>query len=189
GGPGTGKTTSLRGVLALFDAMGLHTALAAPTGRAAKRLGELCGMEAFTIHRLLETQFDKASDKLVFAHDEDDPLKADAVIVDETSMVDILLMRALLAALKSDCRLILVGDPDQLPSVGPGNLLGDLMRSDRIPMVRLTEIFRQAAESAIVMNAHGVNRGELPDLRSNKTDFFFLRRGDPQRTVETIVEL
>ncbi|MEG2098253.1 MAG: AAA family ATPase, partial [Pseudoflavonifractor sp.] len=166
-----------------------HTALAAPTGRAAKRLGELCGMEAFTIHRLLETQFDKASDKLVFAHDEDDPLKADAVIVDETSMVDILLMRALLAALKSDCRLILVGDPDQLPSVGPGNLLGDLIRSDRIPMVRLTEIFRQAAESAIVMNAHGVNRGELPDLRSNKTDFFFLRRGDPQRTVETIVEL
>lgn len=189
GGPGTGKTTSLKGVLALFDAMGLDTALAAPTGRAAKRLGELCGMEAFTIHRLLETQFEPHSGKLVFAHDESDPLKADAVIVDETSMVDVVLMRALLAALRPECRLVLVGDPDQLPSVGPGNVLSDLIRSGRIPMVRLTEIFRQAAESAIVMSAHGVNRGELPDLKNNKSDFFFLRRGDPQRTAETIVEL
>lgn len=189
GGPGTGKTTSLRGVLALFDAMGLETALAAPTGRAAKRLGELCGVEAFTIHRLLETQFDSSSGKLVFAHDEQEPLKADAVIVDETSMVDITLMRALLAALRSDCRLILVGDPDQLPSVGPGNLLSDLIRSGRIPMVRLTEIFRQAAESAIVMSAHGVNRGEMPDLQNNQSDFFFLRRKEPQRCAETIVEL
>ncbi len=189
GGPGTGKTTSLRGVLALFETMGLETALAAPTGRAAKRLGELCGVEAFTIHRLLETQFDNASGKLVFAHDESDPLKADAVIVDETSMVDITLMRALLAALRSDCRLVLVGDPDQLPSVGPGNLLSDLIRSEKIPMVRLTEIFRQAAESAIVMSAHGVNRGEMPDLQNNKSDFFFLRRREPQRVAETIVEL
>ena len=189
GGPGTGKTTSLRGVLELFERMGLETALAAPTGRAAKRLGELCGVEAYTIHRLLETRFDSGTGKLVFAHGEDDPLKADAVIVDETSMVDIALMRALLAALREDCRLILVGDPDQLPSVGPGNLLSDLIRSGRIPMVRLTEIFRQAAESAIVMNAHGVNRGELPDLRDNKRDFFFLRRTEPQRCAETIVEL
>ena len=120
GGPGTGKTTSLRGVLALFDTLGLETALAAPTGRAAKRLGELCGMEGTTIHRLLETQFDPHNGRLVFAHDESDPLKVDAVIVDETSMVDVPLMRALLSALRMDCRLVLVGDPDQLPSVGPG---------------------------------------------------------------------
>ena len=189
GGPGTGKTTSLRGVLALFDQLGLETALAAPTGRAAKRLGELCGMEAATIHRLLETQYDPRSGRLVFARDEDDPLRADAVIVDETSMVDILLMRGLLSALRPECRLILVGDPDQLPSVGPGNLFSDLIRSGVVPMVRLTEIFRQAAESAIVRNAHGVNRGELPDLRDNKHDFFFLRRKDPARAAETIVEL
>ena len=155
GGPGTGKTTSLRGVLALFDALGLETALAAPTGRAAKRLGELCGAEGTTIHRLLETQYDPHSGRLVFAHDESDPLKADTVIVDETSMVDITLMHGLLSALRPECRLILVGDPDQLPSVGPGNLFSDLIRSGVIPMVRLTEIFRQAAESAIVRSAHG----------------------------------
>ena len=189
GGPGTGKTTCLRGVLALFDALGLETALAAPTGRAAKRLGEACGTEAATIHRLLETQFDQHTGQLIFAHDEDEPLSADAVIVDETSMVDVPLMRALLAALRNDCRLILVGDPDQLPSVGPGNLLSDLIRSGKVPTVRLTEIFRQAAESAIVMNAHRVDRGELPDLTNRQSDFFFLRRHDPVRTAETIVEL
>ena len=189
GGPGTGKTTSLRGVLALFDQLGLETALAAPTGRAAKRLGELCGMEGATIHRLLETRYDPHAGRLVFAHGEDDPLKADAVIVDETSMVDITLMHGLLQALRPECRLILVGDPDQLPSVGPGNLFSDLIRSGVIPMVRLTEIFRQAAESAIVRNAHGVNRGELPDLRDREHDFFFLRRKEPGRAAETIVEL
>ncbi|NCE65272.1 ATP-dependent RecD-like DNA helicase [Pseudoflavonifractor sp. 524-17] len=189
GGPGTGKTTSLRGVLALFDSLGLDTALAAPTGRAAKRLGELCGREAATIHRLLETQFDPGSGRLVFAHDASDPLKADAVIVDETSMVDISLMRALLSALRGECRLVLVGDPDQLPSVGPGNLFSDLIRSGRIPMVRLTEIFRQAAQSAIVRNAHSVNRGELPVLRNGESDFFFLRRKDPAQAANTIVEL
>ena len=189
GGPGTGKTTSLRGVLALFEQLGLETALAAPTGRAAKRLGEACGTEAATIHRLLETQFDQHTGQLIFAHDEDEPLSADAVIVDETSMVDVPLMRALLAALRNDCRLILVGDPDQLPSVGPGNLLSDLIRSGKVPTVRLTEIFRQAAESAIVMNAHRVDRGELPDLTNRQSDFFFLRRHDPVRTAETIVEL
>ncbi|MFR4561259.1 MAG: helix-hairpin-helix domain-containing protein [Flavonifractor plautii] len=171
------------------DALGLETALAAPTGRAAKRLGELCGAEGTTIHRLLETQYDPHSGRLVFAHDESDPLKADAVIVDETSMVDITLMHGLLSALRPECRLILVGDPDQLPSVGPGNLFSDLIRSGVIPMVRLTEIFRQAAESAIVRSAHGVNRGELPDLRDNKHDFFFLRRKEPARAAETIVEL
>jgi exodeoxyribonuclease V alpha subunit len=189
GGPGMGKTTSLRGVLAMLERLGLNTALAAPTGRAAKRLGEACGVEASTIHRLLGTQFDPATGQLVFSHDEDDPLSADAVIVDETSMVDLVLMRALLAALRGDCRLILVGDPDQLPSVGAGNVISDLLRSGIIPTVRLTEIFRQAAESAIVMNAHEVNRGEMPNLRSGQGDFFFLRRQDPESAVQTIVEL
>ncbi len=189
GGPGTGKTTSLQGVLALFEAMGLETALAAPTGRAAKRLGDLCGTEASTVHRLLETTFDNRTGRLVFTHDESDPLACDAVIVDEASMVDITLMHALLAALRSDCRLVLVGDPDQLPSVGPGSVLSDLLRSGVVPTVRLTEIFRQAAESAIILNAHGVNRGELPLLKNGKSDFFFLRRTDGVRAVDTIVDL
>ena len=189
GGPGTGKTTSLRGVLALFEALGLDTALAAPTGRAAKRLGELCGAEGTTIHRLLETQFDPVTGQLVFAHDQDEPLRCDAVIVDETSMVDLPLMRALLSALRGDCRLVLVGDPDQLPSVGPGNLLSDLLRSGKIPAVRLTEIFRQAAESAIVRTAHAVNHGQPPECDNKASDFFFLRRHDAQRTADTIVDL
>ncbi len=189
GGPGTGKTTSLRGVLALFEALGLETALAAPTGRAAKRLGELCGAEGATIHRLLETQFDPVTGQLVFAHDQNEPLRCDAVIVDETSMVDLLLMRALLSALRGDCRLVLVGDPDQLPSVGPGNLLSDLLRSGRIPTVCLPEMFRPAAESAIVCTAHAVNRGEPPDWSNRSKDFFFLRRHDAMRTAETIVDL
>lgn len=189
GGPGTGKTTSLRGVLMLFDDLGLHTALAAPTGRAAKRLGELCGMEAATIHRLLETQYDPASGRLIFARGESDPLKADAVIIDETSMVDIRLMEALLAALQPACRLVLVGDPDQLPSVGPGCLFSDLIRSRAVPTVRLTEIFRQAAQSAIVRNAHAINQGIVPDLCNRDADFFFLRRQNAARAVDTIVEL
>ena len=189
GGPGTGKTTSLRGVLALFDTMGLETALAAPTGRAAKRLSELCGAEASTIHRLLETGFDPQSGQQVFTHDRDDPLAADAVIVDETSMVDLPLMAALMDALRPECRLVLVGDPDQLPSVGPGCLFADLIRSGAVPTVRLTEVFRQASQSAIIRNAHTVNRGELPDLRANDSDFFFLARRDSQMAVDTIVDL
>ena len=189
GGPGTGKTTSLRGALALFESMGLETALAAPTGRAAKRLGETCGQEAYTIHRLLETHFDDATGQLVFTHDQSDPLKVDAVIVDETSMVDIPLMAALLAGLRSDCRLVLVGDPNQLPSVGPGCLLADLLKSGVIPAVSLIEIFRQAAMSAIVRFAHEINHGIVPQLRSFDGDFFFLKRYHPQKAVETIVEL
>ncbi len=189
GGPGTGKTTCLRGVLALFDAIGLKTALAAPTGRAAKRLSELCGMEASTIHRLLEISFDPHTDRLVFTHDADEPLAVDAVIVDETSMLDVPLMAALLNALPGACRLVLVGDPDQLPSVGPGSLLSDLLRSQILPSVRLTEIFRQAAQSAIVCSAHLVNCGRMPDLSKNDGDFFFLPRRDSSSTVETIVDL
>lgn len=189
GGPGTGKTTCLKGVLSLFEAMGLETALAAPTGRAAKRLGELCGTEASTIHRLLETGFDSHTGKLVFTHDAYDPLPVDAVIVDETSMVDMVLMSALLNALSGTCRLVLVGDPDQLPSVGPGNLFSDLIRSQVVPTVRLTEIFRQAAQSTIVRNAHMVNHGEIPNLRQNDNDFFFMIRRDAQSTLDTVVDL
>lgn len=189
GGPGTGKTTSLRGALALFESMGLETALTAPTGRAAKRLGETCGQEAYTIHRLLETHFDEVTGKLVFTHGQDDPLKADAVIVDESSMVDITLMAALLAGLRSDCRLVLVGDPNQLPSVGPGCMLADLLKSGVVPAISLIEIFRQAARSAIVRSAHEIHHGIVPQLRSFDGDFFFLKRYRPQRAVETIVEL
>ena len=190
GGPGTGKTTSLRGILALFDRLGLRTALTAPTGRAAKRLAETCGAEASTIHRLLETRFDHRTGALTFAHDEQDPLDADAVILDEASMVDIVLMRALLAALPNGCRLVLVGDPHQLPSVGPGNLLGDLLRSGRLPTLRLTEIFRQAAVSAIVRGARAVDEGQCPPLvNSSAEDLFFLRRTDPEAAVATIVSL
>ena len=190
GGPGTGKTTSLKGILSLFESLGLETALAAPTGRAAKRMGELCGAEGFTIHRLLETHFDPKTGELMFAHNEQDPLKADAVIVDETSMVDIILMAALLEGLREDCRLVLVGDPDQLPSVGAGNLLSDLIRSGTVPMVRLTEVFRQAAQSAIIRSAHQVNRGVAPELRNDSgQDVFFLRRPDPVLAEETVVEL
>jgi exodeoxyribonuclease V alpha subunit len=189
GGPGTGKTTIVNGILSLFDRMNIKTELAAPTGRAAQRLGELCGREAATIHRLLETQFDPETGNLCFTHDESEPLKAEAVIVDETSMVDILLMEALLRALKPSCRLILVGDPDQLPSVGAGNLFSDLIRSKRVPTVRLTEIFRQAQESLIVMNAHSINKGVMPDLTCKTKDFFLLARRDNQSIVETIADL
>ena len=190
GGPGTGKTTSLRGILALFDHLGLRTSLTAPTGRAAKRLSETCGAEAATIHRLLETRYDSASGGLSFAHNERDPLDTDAVILDEASMVDIVLMQALLAALPGGCRLVLVGDPHQLPSVGPGNLLSDLLRSQRLPTLRLTEIFRQAAASAIIRGARAVDQGECPVLVNDPAgDFFFLRRLNPESAVETIVEL
>lgn len=189
GGPGTGKTTSLRGVLALFDALHLHTFLAAPTGRAAQRLSELCGREASTIHRLLEAGFDSASGDLVFQRNSDDPLEVDAVIVDETSMVDILLMSHLIRALPNHCRLILVGDPDQLPSVGAGNVYADLISSQLIPMVRLSQIFRQAQESLIVRNAHFVNQGIVPDLSQKNGDFFFIPRKTSRQTLETIVDL
>ena len=189
GGPGTGKTTTVNGILSLFDRMDLKTELAAPTGRAAKRLGELCGREASTIHRLLESQYDPDSGKLQFTRDESEPLRAGAVIVDETSMVDILLMEALLRALKPGCRLILVGDPDQLPSVGAGNLFSDLIRSGRIPTIRLTEIFRQAQESLIVMNAHSINRGQLPEMQRTDRDFFTIVRRDNTSIVETITDL
>lgn len=190
GGPGTGKTTSLKGILSLFDHLGLRTCLTAPTGRAAKRLSETCGAEASTIHRLLETRYDGQTGALTFTHNEREPLETDAVILDEASMVDIVLMQALLAALPGGCRLVLVGDPHQLPSVGPGNLLSDLLRSQRLPTLRLTEIFRQAAASAIIRGARAVDQGECPVLVNDPAgDFFFLRRCDPAAAAETIVSL
>ena len=189
GGPGTGKTTTLAGMLDLFDQLKLKTLLAAPTGRAAKCLSELTGRDASTIHRLLEVDISPDSGLMQFVHDEDEPLDCDALIVDETSMVDLLLMHALVRALPERCRLILVGDPDQLPSVGAGNVFADLIRSERIETVSLTEIFRQAQQSLIVMNAHAVNRGELPVLNAKDRDFFFLRRQDGQSVAQTITEL
>ena len=189
GGPGTGKTTILNGILSLYGQMGLRCVLAAPTGRAAKRLTEVTGEEASTIHRLLEASIDQNTGKMCFVKDESNPLKADAVIVDEMSMVDIQLLYSLMKAIAPGKRLILVGDPDQLPPVGPGFPFSDMLRSERLPAVRLTEIFRQAQESLIVMNAHRVNRGEMPDLRSRKSDFFFLPCRSEQEVSQIITDL
>ncbi|MBQ3146747.1 MAG: ATP-dependent RecD-like DNA helicase [Oscillospiraceae bacterium] len=189
GGPGTGKTTILKGVLSLFGRMQLRCVLAAPTGRAAKRLTEVTGEEASTIHRLLEAGIDPATGNMVFARDESNPLKADVVIVDEMSMVDVLLLSDLLRAVPQGKRLIFVGDPDQLPPVGPGCPFSDCLRSNSLPTVRLTEIFRQAQESLIVMNAHRVNRGEMPELRDVKHDFFFLPGRSEDHMRQTIAQL
>ena len=189
GGPGTGKTTILKGILSLFEQMELSCVLAAPTGRAAKRLTEVTGEEASTIHRLLEANIDPATGKMVFLRDENNPLKADAIIVDEMSMVDIQLLHSLLLAVPQGKRLIFVGDPDQLPPVGPGFPFGDCLRSDMLPSVRLTEIFRQAQESLIVMNAHRVNSGEYPDLQNRKSDFFFLPCRSEEQLRQTVTGL
>ena len=189
GGPGTGKTTILNGILELLGQMQLRCLLAAPTGRAAKRLTEVTGEEASTIHRLLEASIDPASGDMVFIRDEDNPLKADAVIVDEMSMVDVQLLYALLKAIPGNKRLILVGDPDQLPPVGPGFPFSDMLRSGVLPTVRLTEIFRQAQQSLIVMNAHRVNQGQLPDLKTVNSDFFFMRRGNEEGVSSLIRDL
>jgi len=188
GGPGTGKTTTVRGILMLFDALGFKTVLCAPTGRAAKRLSELCGREAATIHRLLGANLDEDG-MHVFDHDEDNQLNADAVIVDESSMIDILLIDSLLRALKKGCRFIMVGDADQLPPIGPGNMFSDVIRSGVIPVVSLTEIFRQAEDSGIVKCAHNVNQGIMPDLTVKFPDFFFMRRHTDDQLAETVAEL
>ena len=189
GGPGTGKTTSIRAILAMFEQLGLKTLLTAPTGRAAKRMTELTGQEASTVHRLLGAKFDEDSDHVVFTKDESDRLDCDAVILDECSMVDICLMDALLKALPPDARLVMVGDADQLPPVGPGNVFSALIRSQVIPTVRLTEIFRQNEGSKIIRNAHMINRGEHPNLAENSGDFFRLKRLQAGTSVETITQL
>ncbi len=189
GGPGTGKTTILNGLLSLLGQMQLRCLLAAPTGRAAKRLTEVTGEDASTIHRLLEANIDPATGKMVFVRDEDNPLKADVVIVDDMSMVDVQLLHSLLQAVPQGKRVILVGDPDQLPPVGPGFPFSDMLRSGVLPTVRLTEIFRQAQQSLIVMNAHRVNRGEMPDLRTVNSDFFFMRRQSEEAVASLIRDL
>ncbi|MBQ5865849.1 MAG: ATP-dependent RecD-like DNA helicase [Oscillospiraceae bacterium] len=186
GGPGTGKTTIVNGILSLYDQMGLKCMLAAPTGRAAKRLTEVTGQEASTIHRLLGAGIDPHTGELFFSKNDEDPLKTDAVIVDEMSMVDILLLHSLLKAIPQNARLILVGDPDQLPPVGPGFPFNDMLRAKTLPTVRLTEIFRQARESLIVMNAHAVNGGNMPELRNRKSDFFFLPCRSEEEVAQTI---
>lgn len=189
GGPGTGKTTILRGILELLGQNQLRCLLAAPTGRAAKRLTEVTGEDASTIHRLLEAGIDPATGKMFFARDGENPLKCDAVIVDEMSMVDVSLLYSLLQAIPTGKRLILVGDPDQLPPVGPGFPFGDMLRSGSLPTVRLTEIFRQAQKSLIVMNAHRVNQGEMPDLKCVSSDFFFMRRTSEEAVCALIRDL
>ena len=189
GGPGTGKTTSIRAILAMFDQLGIRTLLTAPTGRAAKRMTELTGREAATVHRLLGAKFDEDGEHVVFTKNEDERLECDAVILDECSMVDILLMDALLKALPPQARLVLVGDADQLPSVGPGNVFSAVIRSGVVPTVRLTEIFRQKESSRIVRNAHMINKGQHPDFSENTGDFFRLKRLQAAGTVETVVEL
>ena len=189
GGPGTGKTTVLKGILSLYEQMGLSCVLAAPTGRAAKRLTEVTGAEASTIHRLLEATIDPTTGKMCFLRDEQSPLEADAVIVDEMSMVDIELLESLLRAVGPDTRVVMVGDPDQLPPVGPGCPFSDMLRSGMINTVRLTEIFRQARESLIVMNAHRINHGEMPDLKTRNSDFFFIPCRSEQELSDLVTDL
>ncbi len=189
GGPGTGKTTSVRAILEMFRDLGIKTLLTAPTGRAAKRMSELSGEDAVTVHRLLGAKFAEDGDRVVFTKDENDRLDCGAVILDECSMVDITLADALLRAMPDDARLVMVGDADQLPSVGPGNVFSAVIRSGVVPTVKLTEIFRQGDGSRIVSNAHMINRGEHPPLGDNKGDFFRLKRMQAASSVETIIEL
>ncbi|MDO4173249.1 MAG: ATP-dependent RecD-like DNA helicase [Eubacteriales bacterium] len=189
GGPGTGKTTTVRGMLEFYDAIGLDVVLAAPTGRAAKRLSELCGREAKTIHRLLEAGYRGAETRAVFARNKENPLECDVVILDEVSMIDIVLMQALLEALRPGTRLVLVGDADQLPPVGPGNFLRDCIGSNRIHTIELDEIFRQAQQSAIVRNAHAINHGEMPVGGGRDGDFFIMKQRRPEDVMQTVVEL
>ena len=185
GGPGTGKTTTTQGIIAALKKAGLRVLLAAPTGRAAKRMSEATGMEAKTIHRLLEYNPQDG-----YKRNDENPLEGDALIVDECSMIDILLMNNLLKAVPVGMRLVFVGDIDQLPSVGAGNVLRDIIDSRHIPVVRLVRIFRQAQKSRIVMNAHTINQGRFPDTSNGRdTDFFFMREDDPERAAETIVRL
>lgn len=184
GGPGTGKTTIINCIISLLSSEG-EVVLCAPTGRAAKRMTEACGVESKTIHRLLEY----SGDENAFARNQDTPLEGDCVIVDETSMVDVMLMRSLLRAIEPGTRLLLVGDSDQLPSVGAGNVLGDILASGVVPCVRLTDIYRQSETSRIVVNAHRINHGEMPLLNERGTDFCFERKESLTQAAQTIVQL
>ncbi|MBQ8387541.1 MAG: ATP-dependent RecD-like DNA helicase [Clostridia bacterium] len=189
GGPGTGKTTVVRALIGIFENMGFEVALAAPTGRAAKRLSESTSREAKTIHRLLEMGYGADDGNARFMRDRDNLLEEDVIIVDEASMIDNGLMRALVEAIKPGARFIIIGDADQLPSVGAGNVLRDIIESGRFSTVRLTEIFRQAQQSLIVTNAHKINGGEMPDLTVKNSDFFFLPRSTDREIAETVADL
>ncbi len=189
GGPGTGKTTTINTIIKIFENNDQKVVLCAPTGRAAKRMSETSNKEAKTIHRLLEMGFATDSDELVFFKDEEDPIDADVIILDEASMVDIILMYSLLKAVKLGTRLLLVGDSDQLPSVGAGNVLKDIIDSNVIKTVRLNEIFRQARESMIVVNAHKINNGEPLFLNVKNKDFFFLRKNTNEEIINEIIGL
>ncbi|MBE6750967.1 MAG: ATP-dependent RecD-like DNA helicase [Ruminococcaceae bacterium] len=188
GGPGTGKTTAIKGIIKVFEKQQLDIALAAPTGRAAKRMTELTGREAKTIHRLLEVEWDE-DDRPVFRRDTKNPLECNALILDELSMVDISLFASLLDALPLGCRLILVGDSDQLPPVGAGNVLHDLIKAEVLPVIELNKVFRQAMESKIVSNAHKIVHGEMPDLKNDNKDFFHMERQSTFLASETVAEL
>ena len=190
GGPGTGKTTTINTILRILQQEELEVVLAAPTGRAAKRMTEATGVEAQTIHRLLGVSFTgEETRRQSFGKNEDDPIEADVIIIDETSMMDISLMQALLRAVENGSRIIFVGDVDQLPSVGAGNVLKDMIKSERLKVVRLQQVYRQAQESSIIMNAHRINKGEEPVLNEEGTDFFFMRRTNGEDVVSTIREL
>ena len=189
GGPGTGKTTIIKTIIELMETSGKRVMLTAPTGRAAKRMTEVCGIEAKTIHRLLEITPGENEVGNRFARNENNKLDCDVLIVDEMSMVDILLMDSLLAALSRGARIVMVGDSDQLPSVGAGNVLRDIIESDSLTCIKLTEIFRQARESMIVVNAHRINHGEMPLLNDQDNDFFLVTRDDPMTIPDTIADL
>ena len=187
GGPGVGKTTIIRAILQILAAKGVKLLLCAPTGRAAKRMTEATGFEAKTIHRLLEVDPRSGG----FKRGEDNSLDCDLLVVDEASMVDVMLMQALLNAVPDRAALLVVGDIDQLPSVGPGQVLADIISSGAVPVVRLTEVFRQAAQSRIITNAHRINQGSIPDLNppENESDFYFVLAEDPETAVARIIEL
>lgn len=187
GGPGTGKTTTLNAIISILKGLNLKVALAAPTGRAAKRMSQVTGHEAKTVHRLLGAQV--MGNSHTFSRDEENPLEHDIIILDEVSMIDTSLMATFLRAVKPGGRIILSGDDDQLPSVGAGNVLHDMIESGVIPVVKLTDIFRQSEESLIIVNAHKINNGELPELKERTKDFFFMRRNTPQEVAETLTEL
>ena len=189
GGPGTGKTTIIKSIIRLLDKEGCGVVLAAPTGRAAKRMSDATGFEAKTIHRLLEIGYAEKDDELNFFKNEDNPIEADVVIIDEMSMVDIVLMDHLLKAIAPGTKVILVGDIDQLPSVGAGNVLKDIIESNIIKTVKLSEIFRQAEESMIIVNAHRINKGEFPHLNQKDKDFFFMPRKSGDDVIQTIIDL
>lgn len=188
GGPGTGKTTIIKGLISIFSTLDLDIALAAPTGRAAKRMSEATSHEAKTVHRLLEMDFTDESGSR-FVRNEDNAIDADVIIIDEVSMMDIMLTCSLLRATKNGARVILIGDSDQLPSVGAGNVLGDIIASECFNVVRLNEIFRQSEESLIITNAHRINSGEMPVFENKNSDFFFLRRAGDEETERTVIEL